>query len=118
VSGTYPPIGDYGFIGDCHSAALVSRQGSVDWCCLPRFDAGDAFGRLLDWGKGGFCSVEPTTDDYEVFREYLPGTLVLVTSFATNEGRARLTDCFTMRAGGAHQPRHQLLRVVEGTGAA
>src|SRR5207253_3332855 len=49
----YPPIGDYAAIGDCHSIALVSRSGSIDWACIPRFDAGSCFGRILDWDSGG-----------------------------------------------------------------
>ncbi len=114
MSTSYPPISDYGCIGDCHSAALVSRRGSIDWCCLPRFDAGSSFGRLLDWDKGGFCSIQPVDDGFETSREYVSETLVLVTTFATREGSARLTDCFTMYPGGARQPRHQLLRVAEG----
>ncbi|HEX5146562.1 MAG TPA: trehalase-like domain-containing protein, partial [Conexibacter sp.] len=53
----YPPISDYALLGDCHGVALVSRAGSVDWCCLPRFDSGSSFGRLLDPERGGHCSV-------------------------------------------------------------
>ena len=54
-----PPIGDYGFIADCHSAALVSKSGSIDWCCMPRIDSGSCFGRLLGWKTGGFCRDRP-----------------------------------------------------------
>ena len=45
----YPPIADYGVIAECHTAALVSRTGSIDWCCMPRLDSGTYFGRILDW---------------------------------------------------------------------
>ena len=69
--GRYPPIGDYALIGDCHSAALVSRRGSIDWCCLPRFDSGSAFGRLLDRERGGHCSITPPgAGPWEYTRRY------------------------------------------------
>jgi GH15 family glucan-1,4-alpha-glucosidase len=115
VSATrYPPIGDYGIVGDCHSAALVSREGSIDWCCLPRFDRASCFGRLLDWDRGGHCRIAPTAAVEEVRREYAEGTLVLETTFRTRGGEARLVDCFAMRRGGGERPRHQLLRFLEG----
>ena len=109
----YPPIGDYGFIADCHSAALVSRSGSIDWCCMPRFDASSCFGRLLDWERGGHCSL--VADDLEESsRRYVEGSLVLETTFRAKKGEARVTDCFTMREGGERDPHRQLLRVFDG----
>ncbi len=110
---TYPPIGDYGYIGDCHSSALVSRSGSIDWCCMPRIDSGSCFGRLLDWKKGGYCQIVPSSP-YETSRQYLDDTLILETIFRTSRGEARLIDCFTMREGGKHSPHYQILRVIEG----
>jgi hypothetical protein len=56
----YPPIGDYALLSDCHSAALVSRDGSIDWCCFHRFDARPVFARLLDWSGGGHFRIAPT----------------------------------------------------------
>jgi GH15 family glucan-1,4-alpha-glucosidase len=110
----YPDIGDYALIGDCHTAALVSRTGSIDWCCMPRFDSGSVFGRLLDWERGGSCAITASTSRGSVTRRYLDGTLVLETLFETEGGAAVVRDCFTMRSGGARQPYRQLLRVVEG----
>jgi GH15 family glucan-1,4-alpha-glucosidase len=110
----YPSIGDYALIGDCHAAALVSQAGSVDWCCLPRFDDSSCFARLLDWEKGGYCSIAPENDGHTTFRSYIDDTLVLETIFRTEGGEARLIDCFTMRKGGKLEPYRQLLRVVEG----
>jgi GH15 family glucan-1,4-alpha-glucosidase len=109
----YPPIADYGFIADCHSSALVSRTGSIDWCCMPRMDDGSMFGRLLDWDRGGFCKIAPT-GDFEIERRYLEGTLVLETTFRTEDGAFRLIDCFVMRKGGRDDPARQVVRVVEG----
>ena len=109
----YPPIGDYGLIGDCHSAALVSRAGSIDWCCLPRFDAGSTFGRLLDHDRGGHCSIEPTErGSWEHAREYLEDSLVLSTTIKGPGGEVRLLDCFTMRDNA--DPGPQILRLIEG----
>jgi GH15 family glucan-1,4-alpha-glucosidase len=110
----YPPIADYGLIGDCHSAALVHKSGSIDWCCMPRFDSGSCFGRLLDWDRGGYCSITPVEPGFVPSRRYVPDTMVLETTFRTGGGEARLFDCFTMRRGGARNPYQQLLRVVEG----
>ncbi|MEJ2168291.1 MAG: glycoside hydrolase family 15 protein [Desulfobacterales bacterium] len=110
---SYPPIGEYGFIADCHSAALVSKSGSIDWCCMPRIDSSSSFGRILDWDKGGYCKIAPS-GRFESSRRYLDRTLVLETTFQTESGRARLFDCFTMRRGGEHAPHRQILRIIEG----
>jgi len=110
---SYPPIDHYGFIADCHSAGLVSKTGSIDWCCMPRIDSSSCFGRILDWEKGGYCRVAPVSH-YENSRRYLDRTLVLETTFQTETGRARLLDCFTMRRGGEHNPHRQILRIIEG----
>jgi GH15 family glucan-1,4-alpha-glucosidase len=81
----YPPIADYALISDCHSAALVSRDGSIDWCCFHRFDARPVFCRLLDWDRGGYCWIAPATP-YRSSRRYLPGTNVLETRFESEGG--------------------------------
>jgi GH15 family glucan-1,4-alpha-glucosidase len=110
----YPPIADYAMIGDCHSAALVGRDGSIDWCCVPRLDSGSCFGRLLDRERGGFCQIAPAGGGPAARREYLENTLVLATTFESDSGEFRVLDCFAMRRGGARDPYRQLLRVVEG----
>ncbi len=110
----YPPIADYALIADCHSAALVSRSGSIDWCCMPRIDSASCFGRLIDWQQGGYCRIAPVKD-FTVTRRYIDHTLILETTFSTNEGsKARLIDCFSMREGGRHRPNQQILRILEG----
>jgi GH15 family glucan-1,4-alpha-glucosidase len=118
ASEPYPPIADYGFIADCHAAALVSRTGSIDWCCMPRVDSDACFARLLDWERGGFCSIEPQTNrESPPSRQYEEGTLVLVTTFRSPQGEARLIDCFTVveeeeEEGPPRRP--ELIRIVEG----
>ncbi|HVT79001.1 MAG TPA: glycoside hydrolase family 15 protein [Acidimicrobiales bacterium] len=113
ANGRYPPIRDYAFISDCHASALVSRQGSIDWCCMPRFDSSPVFGRLLDWERGGFCRIAPV-EEFATTRHYVDQSLVLSTMFETDTGEVELFDCFTTRRGGAQSPYRQLLRVVEG----
>ena len=115
----YPPIADYALIGDCHAAALISRSGSIDWCCLPRFDSGASFARMLDWERGGFCEVQPEVPSkLPPSRAYVDGTLILVTTFNAPGGHARLIDCFTIQREDAdsERPRHwrELVRIIEG----
>jgi GH15 family glucan-1,4-alpha-glucosidase len=111
---SYPPIGDYALIGDGHSAALVSREGSIDWCCMPRMDRGSCFGRMLDWDGGGYCSLSPIHADVRSTRGYLDGTLVLETRLAGGSGEARILDCFTVDVEDERAPRSELIRIVEG----
>ena len=87
----YRPISDYGLIGDAHSCALVSSDGSVDWACFPRFDSRSVFGRLLDKNIGGHFTVRPL-DTVRTTRRYLPATNILETTFHTKKGTAVLTD--------------------------
>ena len=87
----YAPIRDYALIGDCHGSALVSRDGSVDWCSLKRFDADPIFCRILDATKGGFFCIQPVTK-YEVQRQYLAETNILQTTFRTPSGTVIVTD--------------------------
>ncbi|HEX5307558.1 MAG TPA: glycoside hydrolase family 15 protein [Solirubrobacteraceae bacterium] len=114
MSGRVPTIGSYGLIGDCHSAALVSAEGSIDWCCLPRFDSGSCFGRLLDRDRGGFCAVSSTDDDMQ-WRgsSYLQDTLVLESVLEGTQGIVRVRDFFAMREHGSQDPRRELIRIVE-----
>jgi alpha,alpha-trehalase len=111
------PIADYGMLSDCSSAALVGRDGSIDWLCLPRFDSPAVFARLLD-PDAGHWSIAPV-DEYTVERRYLPGTLVLETTFTTARGSVKLLDALAFAEGqrghalGMGAP-HELLRLVEG----
>jgi GH15 family glucan-1,4-alpha-glucosidase len=115
ASDAYPPIGDYALIGDCRSAALVSRTASIDWCCLPRFDAGSAFGRLIDWERGGHCSITPAGGgSWDYSRHYLEETLVLATTIQGASGEVRLLDCFTIHPDSENTDERQILRVIEG----
>ena len=109
----FPGLRTTRLIGDCHSAALISKQGSIDWCCMRRLDAGSVFGRLLDWNHGGHCALRPT-GEYEASRVYGDDSLILETTFHSDRGEARLLDFFAMREGGRERPRHQLIRIVEG----
>jgi GH15 family glucan-1,4-alpha-glucosidase len=113
--GPYPPIGDYGLIGDCHGAALVSRSGSIDWCCMPRFDAGSCFARLLDWQRGGHGTLAPDgVDPARTTRTYVGDSLVLETHLHCEAGEVRVTDCLVCDEQDVRDPRRRLLRIAEG----
>src|SRR3954451_22278335 len=116
----FKPIADYGLLSDCNSAALLARDGSIDWLCLPRFDSPALFARILD-PDAGHWQIAPAADqdDTTVTRRYLPGTLVVETTFRTPTGTVRLTDALCFEPGqrahdvGKNAP-HELLRLVEG----
>jgi GH15 family glucan-1,4-alpha-glucosidase len=103
------PIQDYGIIGDLHTAALVGKDGSIDWLCLPRFDSAACFAGLLGTEHNGTWRIAPAGDVIGTTRRYRPHTLVLETDFETADGVARLTDCMPLNST---HPR--VVRVVEG----
>src|SRR5260221_13286987 len=78
------PIAEYGLLPACNSAALVARDGSIDWLCLPRYDSGSVFGRILD-PDAGHWSIRPA-GSFTSERRYLPGTLVIETTFVAETG--------------------------------
>lgn len=103
------PLEDYALIGDCHTAALVGKDGSIDWLCFPRFDSPACFAALLgtpDHGRWQIAPVEPIT---HVRRRYLPGTLILETEMETASGKVRLIDFMPPRTSAP-----DILRIVEG----
>ena len=102
-------IEDYAVIGNCESLALVSRDGSIDWMCLPRFDSGACFAALLGGPEHGRWLVGPATDDAKVTRRYRGDTLILETEFETETGTAVIID-FMMRRDGVSD----LIRLVRG----
>jgi alpha,alpha-trehalase len=96
------PIGDYALLSDCRSAALVSRDGSVDWLCCPRFDAPSVFARILDAG-GGHFAIRPA-GDFQASRAYVEQTMAMETTFRGKAGTAVLTDAMaTGRGDRGHQ---------------
>jgi GH15 family glucan-1,4-alpha-glucosidase len=101
---------DYGFIGDMQSAALVGRDGGVDWLCLPRFDSAACFSALLGDERHGRWVLAPAGAERSSSRRYRPGTLVLETDFETADGAVRVIDFMPRR--GAGPPR--LMRIVVG----
>jgi alpha,alpha-trehalase len=113
----FRPIADYGMLADCHSAAHVDRNGSIDWLCLPHYDSSAVFSRILD-PDAGHWSIRPA-EPFTSTRRYLPGTLVLETTFTTDSGVVRLTDAMAVPHGqrghdlGKDAP-HEVLRLVEG----
>ena len=102
-------IEDYALIGDLHTAALVSRSGSIDWLCMPRFDSAACFAALLGSEEHGRWRLAPADASSNTRRQYRPGTLVLETEFTTARGRVRVVDFMPPRTQGV-----DLVRIVEG----
>jgi GH15 family glucan-1,4-alpha-glucosidase len=118
----FPPIGSYGFLSDCHTAALVSYDGSVEWLCLPRFDSPSVFAALLDRGAGHF-RLKPKGVIVPIGRRYEPGTLVIETTWVTDTGWVVVHDALTIpewatedgsgtRPQTSHQSDHSLMRTM------
>src|SRR5580658_2535025 len=102
-------IEDYAIIGDCRTAALISRDGSIDWFCCPRFDSEACFAALLGTNEHGRWSIAPR-EEARITRRYRPNTLILETHFETDDGAATLIDF--MPVGGRHSI---IVRLLVGT---
>jgi alpha,alpha-trehalase len=125
VGGQFPLIGDYGFLSDCETTALVAPGGSIEWLCLPRMDSPSVFGSVLDRDAGRF-RVHPTGVEEPAARRYIPGTMVLETSWWTPGGWLVVTDALLMgpwhhegersathrRAPTDYDADHVLLRII------
>jgi GH15 family glucan-1,4-alpha-glucosidase len=117
MTSPYPPIRDYGAIGDCRTMALVSRTGSIDWWCEPRFDAPALFSRILDWQKGGSLHLEAERL-VAAGRRYLPASAVLETTLDMKGGTVIVTDFLAIigkddaQLGPAPYARQKLVRLI------
>ena len=112
----FRPIADYGLLADCNSAALVDRRGSIDWLCFPRYDSASVLARLLD-PQAGHWAIRPR-GQFSAERRYLPGTLVIETTFSTDTGSVRLLDALVFSDGQrghdlGYDAPHELLRSLE-----
>ncbi|HKD18565.1 MAG TPA: glycoside hydrolase family 15 protein [Thermoanaerobaculia bacterium] len=112
----YPPIEHHGVIGDLHTVALVTLDGSIDWLCLPHFDSPSIFGALLDSERGGSFRISATSEEARRRQMYLPDSNVLVTRFLTPDGVGEVVDFMPIRdsVGPKRREDHQIVRIVRG----
>lgn len=111
---SYTPIESHGVIGDMHTVALVATDGTIDWCCLPRFDSPSVFGSLLDDEKGGFCRLAAMGDN-KLRQMYLPDSNVLLTRFLNPDGVGEVLDFMPVSrvSGGPSEPHaRQIVRIA------
>ncbi|HEX5738349.1 MAG TPA: glycoside hydrolase family 15 protein [Hydrogenophaga sp.] len=111
----YRPIADYGLIGNGHCTALVARDGSIDWCCMPAMNADSCFGRLLDAARGGHCLVTVDGLRQPPSRHYQHDTMVLTTGFSGEHGEAELHDFFALNEASGEHETPQLARILHCT---
>src|SRR5215207_9320292 len=123
---SFPPIADYGFLSDCHTTALIAPSGNVEWMCVPRMDSPSVFGAILDRDAGGF-RIGPADVAVPAGRRYLPGTMVLETSWETPTGWVVVRDVLSIgpwhheeersptyrRSPTDHDAEHVLVRTVK-----
>jgi len=107
-------IEDYALIGDCETAALVARDGSIDWLCWPRFDSDACFAALLGTPENGRWKIAPADPEVKVTRRYRDDTLVLETQFTTSGGTVTLTDFMPIQAQGASAAVVRLVKGISG----
>jgi GH15 family glucan-1,4-alpha-glucosidase len=109
---------DYALIGNCRTAALVSKRGSIDWCCFPEFHSPAIFSGLLDGKKGGFFSIAPV-QEFHSFQKYIDDTVVVETTFETNDGEIKLNDAFVVMREDQKKlslfADHEILRIAQCT---
>jgi GH15 family glucan-1,4-alpha-glucosidase len=108
----YAPIEDHGLIGDLQTAALVTKDGTIDWFCCPRFDSPSVFGALLDRTRGGAFRIRPAASSYTTKQLYLPDTAVLITRFMTENGVGEIVDFMPPNESRTPTDRHQIVRMV------
>jgi GH15 family glucan-1,4-alpha-glucosidase len=109
----YLPIEDYGLIGNMHTAALVGRNGSIDWLCLPHFDSPSVFAAVLDDKKGGYFKIAPTAEKVTRKQLYWPETNVLVTRFLLADGVVEVIDYMPVGPDRGEPGFRQIIRRVE-----